>query len=131
VTTSYSLPLFAGGAHRTSPRIPDGSQWNGDFDPSRDRFFVPYCSDPNAACNGPFPYQGTSTIHSRGIWGRNMTCYNPKVRQFPNYNENLSVARSFPIHESAAGVPGRRLQRIQPSSVWHWRNGLQGNTFGN
>jgi hypothetical protein len=25
--------------------------------------------------------------------------HNPKLRQFPNYNENISVAKSFPIHE--------------------------------
>ena len=28
-----------------------------------------------------------------------MTRFNPKFRQFPNLNENISVTRSFPIHE--------------------------------
>ena len=29
----------------------------------------------------------------------NATRLNPKLRYFPNLNENMSVARSFPIHE--------------------------------
>jgi hypothetical protein len=62
----------------------------GSFDPSVDNFLVPYGS-------GPFPNQGTGTaLNGFG----NSTRYNPKVRQFGNYNENVSVARSFPIHES-------------------------------
>jgi len=45
---------------------------------------------------GPFPLQGTGTpLNGFG----NATRYNPKLRQFPNYNENISVAKSFPIHE--------------------------------
>ena len=28
-----------------------------------------------------------------------MTRYNPKLRLFPNLNENNSVTRTFPIHE--------------------------------
>ncbi len=27
------------------------------------------------------------------------TRYNPKVRGFPSYSENISIAKSFPIHE--------------------------------
>jgi hypothetical protein len=61
----------------------------GSFDPQVDNFFVPYGA-------GPFPLQGTGTsLNGMG----NQTRYNPKVRQFPNYNENLSIAKSFPIKE--------------------------------
>jgi hypothetical protein len=35
----------------------------------------------------------------RNIGFGNSTRFNPKIRQFPGYNENLSVARSFPIKE--------------------------------
>ena len=28
-----------------------------------------------------------------------MTRYNPKLREFPNYNENISVAKTFPVME--------------------------------
>src|SRR5437016_14556755 len=90
LSTSYSLPLFGG---RSIPYINSYDGWraatqHGSFDPSVDNFLVPYKS-------GPFPDQGTGTaLNGFG----NATRYNPKVRQFPNYNENISVAKSFPIH---------------------------------
>jgi hypothetical protein len=40
--------------------------------------------------------QGAGTLYA-GIG--NATRYNPKVRQFPNYNENFSVAKGFTLHE--------------------------------
>jgi len=43
-----------------------------------------------------FSAQGTPTTGGFG----NSTRYNPKVRTFPNLNENVSVARAFPIRES-------------------------------
>ena len=59
------------------------------FDPSVDSFFVPYGT-------GPFPLQGTGTaLNGLG----NETRYNPKLRLFPNLNENLSIAKSFPLKE--------------------------------
>jgi hypothetical protein len=89
--TSYSLPLFAG---RTVPYVTSYDGWfaptkGGSFDPSVDNRLVPYQT-------GPFPLQGTGTPLSG--FG-NSTRYNPKARQFPNYNENISVAKSFTIHE--------------------------------
>ena len=54
---------------------------------------------------GPFPLQGTGTaLDSIG----NETRLNPKVRYFPNLNENMSVARIFPIHEKSAWNFARR-----------------------
>jgi len=44
-----------------------------------------------------FPQQGLNTPDNG--FG-NATRYNPKVRFFPNLNENVSVMRAFPIHES-------------------------------
>jgi hypothetical protein len=90
--TNYSIPIFAG---RNVPYITSYDGWratpkNGSFDPSVDNFFVPFQS-------GPFPNQGTGTaLNAIG----NSTRYNPKVRQFPNLNENLSLAKSFAIRES-------------------------------
>jgi hypothetical protein len=91
VGTSYSLPIFAG---RTVPYVSSYDGWRaqtkgGSFDPSVDNFFVPYGS-------GPFPLQGTNTALN-GIG--NETRFNPKVRLFPNYNENISLAKTFPIKE--------------------------------
>jgi hypothetical protein len=43
-----------------------------------------------------FPVQGVGSTAGFG----NTTRYNPKVRTFPNLNENMSVARGFPIRES-------------------------------
>ncbi len=90
--TSYSLPLFAG---RQAAYVTSYDGWraptkNGKFDPSVDNFLVPYGS-------GPFPLQGIGT--SNNFIG-NVTRYNPKVRQFPNLNENVSIAKSFAIWES-------------------------------
>jgi hypothetical protein len=89
--TTYSLPVFGG---RTVPYITSYDGWRaataGSFDPSVNNFFVPYGT-------GPFPTQGSGTALN-GIG--NSTRFNPKVRYFPNYNENFSVAKSFPIHES-------------------------------
>ncbi len=90
VSTNLSLPIFAG-------RVPayvtsyDGwfADYGGSFDPSTNNRFVPYGS-------GPFPLQGSTTgLNSIA----NETRYNPKARNFPNLNENLSVTRTFPIRE--------------------------------
>ena len=91
VSTSYSLPIFNG---RTPAYVSSYTGWRAQtqgsqFDPSVDNFFVPYGS-------GPFPLQGTNTaLNGLG----NETRYNPKVRLFPNLNENLSIAKSIPIKE--------------------------------
>ena len=91
VGTSYSLPIFNG---RTPAYVTSYDGWlaqtkGGSFDPTVDNFFVPYGT-------GPFPIQGTGTALN-GIG--NETRYNPKVRPFPNLNENPSIAKTFPITE--------------------------------
>jgi hypothetical protein len=91
LSTTLSQPLFAG---RNIPYINSYDGWRastaqGTFDPSVDTFLV-----PNGT--GPFPVQGAGTLYA-GIG--NATRYNPKVRQFPNYNENFSVAKGFTLHE--------------------------------
>ena len=60
-----------------------GAQAKDKFDPQTDRFFQP------ASFFGP---------QSNTIIG-NSTRFNPKARQFPNYNENISVAKEFQITE--------------------------------
>ncbi|HTS65711.1 MAG TPA: carboxypeptidase regulatory-like domain-containing protein [Candidatus Acidoferrales bacterium] len=95
ISSSYTLPIYASGAGgRVAPYVNSYSGWqpnfNGGFDPGKYNFFVPYGS-------GPFPNQGTGTAFN-GIG--NSTRYNPKVRLFPNLNENLSLTRSFPIREA-------------------------------
>lgn len=92
VSTSYSLPLFGGGVR---PYVTSYEGWKAptkgsSFDPAVDNFFVPYGT-------GPFPLQGQNTPYNS--FG-NTTRYNPKVRQFANLNENVSVARTFPIKEA-------------------------------
>jgi Carboxypeptidase regulatory-like domain len=95
ISSSYTLPIYASGAGgRVPPYITSYSGWqpsySGGFDPGKDNFFVPYGT-------GPFPIQGTGTALN-GIG--NDTRYNPKLRYFPNLNENLSVTRTFPIREA-------------------------------
>jgi hypothetical protein len=96
ITTSYTLPIYATG-DASSTRIPayvtSYSGWqpnySGKFDPSKNTFFVPYGT-------GPFPLQGGATAYNNI---GNSTRYNPKLRLFPNLNENMSVTRSFPFRE--------------------------------
>jgi hypothetical protein len=85
VTTSNGLPLFAGG-NRPIISSYDGwrPEWKGDsFDPAVDRTIQPVSF---------FPAQPANTFG-------NMTRYNPKFRSFANLNENISVAKTFPIKE--------------------------------
>jgi hypothetical protein len=103
VTTSNTLPIYAAGdsgSTRVPAYITSYTGWQpsfpGGFNPSTDNFFVPYCSTAGAACSGPFPNQGSGTaLNSIG----NETRYNPKLRLFPNLNENMSLTRSIPIKE--------------------------------
>ncbi|HEU0120162.1 MAG TPA: TonB-dependent receptor [Bryobacteraceae bacterium] len=85
VSTSNGLPLFAGG---NRPIISTYDNWRpatagGDFDPGRDRTVQPASFFPAQPAN---------------VMG-NMTRYNPKFRDFGNYNENLSLSKSIPIKE--------------------------------
>jgi hypothetical protein len=123
ISTSTTLPL--GG--RVPAFVNSYSGWqpsswaNGSFDPAVDHFFVPYGS-------GPFPTQGSNTaLYGLG----NSTRYNPKVRLFSNLNENMSVARAFPITES------KRLEfRAEAFNVFNrvrfgtGSTSLQSTTFG-
>ena len=102
ISSSYILPLYPTGA-RSTPDVTSYTGWqpqwqNGSFDPSVDKFFVESCASPTAGCNsGPFPTQGLNTsLNSLG----NSTRYNPKLRQFPNLNENISLTRTIPVRES-------------------------------
>jgi hypothetical protein len=97
VSTSYSLPIYASGdagATRQPAYVTSYNGWqpsySGSFDPSKDNFFVPYGT-------GPFPTQGAGTAYN--LIG-NETRFNPKLRLFPNLNENMSATKTFPIRES-------------------------------
>ncbi len=93
LTTSYTLPIYGATSGRSIPYITSYTgwqpHWSGSFDPTVDSFLVPYGT-------GPFPLQGLGTADDG--FG-NATRFNPKLRQFPNLNENLAVSRSFPIKE--------------------------------
>ncbi len=101
ITSNYLLPLYGASNGRSIPYVSSyyGWQpnWSGKFDPTIDTFLVGYCTSTTAACTGPFPNQ---TVASQTAAFGNATRFNPKVRQFPNLNENLAVARTFPIKES-------------------------------
>src|SRR4030095_12485926 len=80
------LPLFNA---QTRPVIDSYDNWRpaiqGDkFDPAVDRFLKP---------SNQFPAQPAYLMG-------NATRYNPKVRAFPYYNENVSLAKTFSITES-------------------------------
>jgi len=103
ITSTYILPLYQS-AGRSTPYVTSYTGWqpawkNGSFDPSVDNFFVPPCTSASTSCTGPFPVQGSATGSVLQGFG-NATRYNPKLREFPNLNENVSITRSFPVHES-------------------------------
>ena len=84
VSRSNPFPIFNGA---TRPTISAYDTWRkptqgGDFDPAVDQFLNP----------AAFPSQPYS-------FG-NATRYNPKVRAFPSFNENMSLGKSFALHES-------------------------------
>jgi hypothetical protein len=81
ITRNNPLPIFNGG---TRPTITSYDNWRpalkGDqFDPGVDRFF-----DKNLLPAQPIAFG-------------NVTRFNPKVRAFPTFNENISVGKSFPL----------------------------------
>lgn len=133
VTSSYVLPLYGTTNGRSIPYVTsyNGWQpnWNGKFDPSVDTFLVGWCSSPTTACSGPFPYQSQFAPVDNSFG--NATRFNPKVRQFPNLNENIAVARNFPIKESvrmelrAEGFNVFNRVRFGPGDL-----GLQDTLFG-
>jgi hypothetical protein len=95
VGTTYSLASAINNG-RTPAYISSYDGWfaptkGGSFDPQVDNRFIPY-----NVSGSPFPNQGTNTALN-GIG--NETRLNPKARQFPNFTENLSLAKSFPIRE--------------------------------
>jgi hypothetical protein len=122
VTTTVVQPLNDG---RQVPYVTSYSgwqpSWSGSFDPSVDHFFVPYGS-------GPFPQQGPNT-HYNSIG--NETRYNPKLRYFPNLNENISLARSFAIHESLRiEFRAEAFNAFNRVRFGTGSNSLQSTTFG-
>lgn len=83
--TTVALPLFGGG-NRPIVSALDGwrpATVGGEFDPAVDRTIQPV---------GFFPAQ------TANMFG-NMTRHNPKFRAFNNYNENVSIAKTFPLKE--------------------------------
>ncbi|MFL6414868.1 MAG: carboxypeptidase regulatory-like domain-containing protein, partial [Bryobacteraceae bacterium] len=111
ISSSLTLPIYASGAAgRSAPYVNslDGWQPNSfDFQPNQPFFFVPYQTAAqmrSGASSGPFPYQGdlanpNNSLADQGLGIGNMTRFNPKVRNFANLNENISLTRVFPIHE--------------------------------
>jgi hypothetical protein len=95
LSTTVGTPsvLFAGGANR--PLISSYDNWRaptkgGSFDPSVDSFVQPASFFPAQVGN---QFAGTTQYFG------NQTRYNPKFRQFPNLNENVSIAKGFTIGE--------------------------------
>ncbi|MDX2180968.1 MAG: carboxypeptidase regulatory-like domain-containing protein [Bryobacteraceae bacterium] len=83
--TTVAMPLFSGG---NRPIISTYDNWRpatagSAFDPAVDRTIQPASFFP------------TQTANTFG----NMTRHNPKFRSFNNFNENISVAKVFPIRE--------------------------------
>ena len=90
LATSVSFPIFAGSDR---PTVPSNSGWGcsaqSNFDPSVDTFFQP------ASFFGPQPNLLTNPASTFG----NAPRYNGECRQFPIYNENLSLNRKIRITE--------------------------------
>ena len=94
LSTTVGTPstLFAG---PNRPLISTYDGWRaatagGNFDPSVDRFVQPASFFPAQVGN---QFSGTTQYFG------NQTRFNPKFRQFPNLNENISLAKGFTIGE--------------------------------
>ncbi len=86
--TTISFPLFAAGSNRPTVATYDG--WRGSiagekFDPAIDSFYQ------------PASFFGTQPTDRFG----NMTRYSPKLRNWPTFNEDVSLSKSFVIAEPA------------------------------
>jgi hypothetical protein len=86
--SGVDLPISPNVTARRAATINTYDNWagptaNGGFDPSTDRFLQP---------RSFFPAQPTNAFG-------NSTRFNPKLRQFPNYNENMSLGKSFAVTE--------------------------------
>ena len=116
--TSNGLPLFGGG---NRPIVSSYDNWRpayrGDsFDPAVDRTIQPASF---------FPAQPANVIG-------NATRHNPKFRAFPNFNENLSFAKSFAITESGVRADFR-VEMFNAFNRVRFNNGslqVQSQTFG-
>ncbi len=91
--TTISFPIFNGG---NRPTVTTYDGWRapvrGDrFGPAVDTFFQ------------PASFFGAQPTTQFG----NMTRYNPKLRNFPDFNENASLAKSFYVFEERAHVDFR------------------------
>ena len=83
--TTVSFPIFNGGNRPTVSTYDGwGGTYAGKFDPGADSFFQP------VSFFGAQPTTSLGTI----------TRYNPKLRYFPNFNENASLNRTIRISES-------------------------------
>jgi hypothetical protein len=82
VTRNAPLPIFNGSNRPVITTYDWKTSIDGDFDPATDKYL-----DATA-----FPAQ------PRDILG-NATRYNPKVRAFPNLNENVSLGKAFAFTE--------------------------------
>jgi hypothetical protein len=80
--TSVSFPIFDGANRATVPTYTGWrGTYSGKFDPNADSFFQ------------PVSFFGAQPTNQFG----NETRYNPKARYLPNYNENISLARSIDL----------------------------------
>jgi len=109
------LPIFNG---VTRPTITTYDDWRapikGDkFDPAVDKFLD----------ISKFPVQP--------IAFGNATRYNPKVREFPQFNENISLAKSFAIREQTRlDVRGEAFNLFNRTRFGNGSTSLNSTTFG-
>jgi len=109
------LPIFNG---VTRPTVAGYDNWRpplkGDeFDPAVDRFLD----------RAVFPAQPAAFGNS--------TRYNPKVRAFPMFNENVSLAKSFPLGESRRiDIRGEAFNLLNRVVFATGNTNLNSNVFG-
>jgi hypothetical protein len=83
--TTVSFPIFNGGNRPTVATYDGwGGTYTGKFDPAVNNFFQ------------PVSFFGTQPTTQLGT----ITRFNPKMRYFPGFNENIALARSIRITES-------------------------------
>jgi hypothetical protein len=117
VSRNNALPLFNGG---TRPFITTYDGWQGtfagdQFDPAVDRYLD----------RSKFPATQPSIL-----WG-NETRVNPKMRSFPSFSENVSLAKTFRIKEAfRADFRWEAFNVLNRHQFNNPNTSLDGNTFG-
>jgi hypothetical protein len=115
INSGVDLPISPNVGNRQAATITTYDGWRGST--SGDSFGP----NPAAANGGDRFFQPRSFFPGQPIDRvGNSTRANPKLREFPNYNENISLSKSFPLSEAMRiDFRWEAFNLFNPRSLWH------------